>query len=246
MGKMLMAKCRTLQEENEEIGTQAEEGKVSQFYMCIVFSGACQFMCKHASFPLKIGGVWMGCENFPVAFRKASLCFENQRILKYIGNFFQCWSWWIFFEKKRVKFTFILTKCWIWFNYFDTIDFLCWFNLFLCNSFFYADAWIGHETCITEISKCGTQKSIWRSVLNMLWTLGWVNQFMDVSNLCNFDENSNSLPFFGWNYPWLNIFGSCIFDHYCFVACSTVQTNGGADKWCRKIKWNGFYLSLIF
>lgn len=28
MGKMLMAKCRTLQEENEEIGTQAEEGKV--------------------------------------------------------------------------------------------------------------------------------------------------------------------------------------------------------------------------
>lgn len=29
MGKMLMAKCRTLQEENEEIGNQASEGKVS-------------------------------------------------------------------------------------------------------------------------------------------------------------------------------------------------------------------------
>ncbi|CAI8597626.1 unnamed protein product [Vicia faba] len=30
MGKMLMAKCRTLQEENEEIGNQASEGKKSQ------------------------------------------------------------------------------------------------------------------------------------------------------------------------------------------------------------------------
>ena len=28
MGKMLMAKCRTLQEENDEIGNQANEGKV--------------------------------------------------------------------------------------------------------------------------------------------------------------------------------------------------------------------------
>lgn len=28
MGKLLMAKCRTLQEENEEIETQAKEGKV--------------------------------------------------------------------------------------------------------------------------------------------------------------------------------------------------------------------------
>jgi hypothetical protein len=28
-GKMLMAKCRTLQEENEEIGAMASEGKVS-------------------------------------------------------------------------------------------------------------------------------------------------------------------------------------------------------------------------
>ena len=28
-GKMLMAKCRTLQEENEEIGAMASEGKAS-------------------------------------------------------------------------------------------------------------------------------------------------------------------------------------------------------------------------
>lgn len=28
MGKQLMAKCRTLQEENEEIGNEASEGKV--------------------------------------------------------------------------------------------------------------------------------------------------------------------------------------------------------------------------
>ncbi|XVF09333.1 hypothetical protein REPUB_Repub07fG0083600 [Reevesia pubescens] len=33
MGKMLMAKCRTLQEENEEIGTQAEEGKMHELAM---------------------------------------------------------------------------------------------------------------------------------------------------------------------------------------------------------------------
>lgn len=32
MGKMLMAKCRTLQEENEEIGTIASEGKVEISY----------------------------------------------------------------------------------------------------------------------------------------------------------------------------------------------------------------------
>lgn len=31
LGKMLMAKCRTLQEENEEIGAMASEGKVSLF-----------------------------------------------------------------------------------------------------------------------------------------------------------------------------------------------------------------------
>jgi hypothetical protein len=30
-GEMLMAKCRTLQEENEEIGAMASEGKVSRF-----------------------------------------------------------------------------------------------------------------------------------------------------------------------------------------------------------------------
>ncbi|XVF54064.1 hypothetical protein PTKIN_Ptkin05aG0151300 [Pterospermum kingtungense] len=33
MGKTLMAKCRTLQEENEEIGTQAEEGKIHELAM---------------------------------------------------------------------------------------------------------------------------------------------------------------------------------------------------------------------
>lgn len=33
MGKMLMAKCRTLQEENEEIGNQASEGKVLPSYL---------------------------------------------------------------------------------------------------------------------------------------------------------------------------------------------------------------------
>ena len=33
MGKMLMAKCKTLQEENEEIGNQASEGKVFCLYL---------------------------------------------------------------------------------------------------------------------------------------------------------------------------------------------------------------------
>uniref|UniRef100_A0A2P2LTR4 FKBP12-interacting protein of 37 kDa n=2 Tax=Rhizophora mucronata TaxID=61149 RepID=A0A2P2LTR4_RHIMU len=33
MGKMLMAKCRTLQEENEEIGNQAAEGKMHELVM---------------------------------------------------------------------------------------------------------------------------------------------------------------------------------------------------------------------
>lgn len=33
MGKMLMAKCRTLQEENEEIGNQANEGKIHELGM---------------------------------------------------------------------------------------------------------------------------------------------------------------------------------------------------------------------
>lgn len=37
MGKMLMTKCRTLQEENEEIGNQAAEGKVPSCYMYQVF-----------------------------------------------------------------------------------------------------------------------------------------------------------------------------------------------------------------
>ena len=36
MGKMLMAKCRTLQEENEEIGNLASEGKVLQLHCIIV------------------------------------------------------------------------------------------------------------------------------------------------------------------------------------------------------------------
>ena len=36
LGKMLMAKCRTLQEENEEIGAMASEGKASPFtYSCL-------------------------------------------------------------------------------------------------------------------------------------------------------------------------------------------------------------------
>lgn len=35
MGKMLMAKCKTLQEENEEIGNQASEGKVYYFVLCL-------------------------------------------------------------------------------------------------------------------------------------------------------------------------------------------------------------------
>jgi hypothetical protein len=38
MGKMLMAKCRTLQEENEEIGNQASEGKVLPSYLLIAFN----------------------------------------------------------------------------------------------------------------------------------------------------------------------------------------------------------------
>ncbi|KAL2492562.1 FKBP12-interacting protein of 37 kDa [Abeliophyllum distichum] len=33
MGKMLMAKCRTLQEENDEIGNQANEGKMHELSM---------------------------------------------------------------------------------------------------------------------------------------------------------------------------------------------------------------------
>lgn len=37
LGKMLMAKCRTLQEENEEIGAMASEGKVSPFTQAPAF-----------------------------------------------------------------------------------------------------------------------------------------------------------------------------------------------------------------
>ena len=33
MGEMLMAKCTTLVEENEEIGNQASEGKVMLYYL---------------------------------------------------------------------------------------------------------------------------------------------------------------------------------------------------------------------
>ncbi|KAH9623471.1 hypothetical protein KSS87_022148, partial [Heliosperma pusillum] len=33
MGKMLIARCKTLQEENEEIGNQASEGKIKEMSM---------------------------------------------------------------------------------------------------------------------------------------------------------------------------------------------------------------------
>ena len=36
MGKMLMAKCKTLQEENEEIGNQASEGKVKIYFLASI------------------------------------------------------------------------------------------------------------------------------------------------------------------------------------------------------------------
>ncbi|GMQ09974.1 hypothetical protein CsSME_00053164 [Camellia sinensis var. sinensis] len=56
MGKMLMAKCRTLQEENEEIGNQANEGKIHELGMKLAlqksqnaelrsqFEGLCKLM----------------------------------------------------------------------------------------------------------------------------------------------------------------------------------------------------------
>uniref|UniRef100_A0A5B6YXH2 Putative FKBP12-interacting protein n=1 Tax=Davidia involucrata TaxID=16924 RepID=A0A5B6YXH2_DAVIN len=55
MGKMLMAKCRTLQEENEEIGNQANEGKVHELAMKLALQKSqnaelrSQFegLCKH-------------------------------------------------------------------------------------------------------------------------------------------------------------------------------------------------------
>jgi hypothetical protein len=56
-GKMLMAKCRTLQEENEEIGAMASEGKVS--------------------LPIDVGGLNM----VPIY-----LCFSRIRIIGYSLN----------------------------------------------------------------------------------------------------------------------------------------------------------------
>lgn len=55
-GKLLMAKCRTLQEENTEIGREASEGKVSQNYvtyeplhvMEIVSGGKFIFASRHS------------------------------------------------------------------------------------------------------------------------------------------------------------------------------------------------------
>ncbi|KAK3033489.1 hypothetical protein RJ639_032718 [Escallonia herrerae] len=55
MGKMLMAKCRTLQEENEEIGNQAKEGKMHELSMRLALQKSqnvelrSQFegLCKH-------------------------------------------------------------------------------------------------------------------------------------------------------------------------------------------------------
>lgn len=55
MGKMLMAKCRTLQEENEEIGNQAKEGKMHELSMKLALQKSqnselrSQFegLCKH-------------------------------------------------------------------------------------------------------------------------------------------------------------------------------------------------------
>lgn len=38
LGKMLMAKCRTLQAENEEIGEMASEGKVRFLFLCFWLS----------------------------------------------------------------------------------------------------------------------------------------------------------------------------------------------------------------
>lgn len=49
MGKMLMAKCRTLQEENEEIGNQAAEGKVLSlrlpYFICYCLTGVTLDCC---------------------------------------------------------------------------------------------------------------------------------------------------------------------------------------------------------
>ena len=42
MGKAIMAKCKTLQEENDEIGRQNEEGEVLHNYVIMLFM---QSMC---------------------------------------------------------------------------------------------------------------------------------------------------------------------------------------------------------
>ncbi|KAF5817297.1 putative WTAP/Mum2 family protein [Helianthus annuus] len=55
MGKMLMAKCRTLQEENEEIGNQAKEGKIHELSMKLALQKSqnlelrshVEGLCKH-------------------------------------------------------------------------------------------------------------------------------------------------------------------------------------------------------
>jgi len=41
MGKLIMAKCKTLQEENEEIGLQASEGKVLLSYFLHAYQLNC-------------------------------------------------------------------------------------------------------------------------------------------------------------------------------------------------------------
>nr|XP_043635855.1 FKBP12-interacting protein of 37 kDa [Erigeron canadensis] len=55
MGKMLMAKCRTLQQENEEIGNQAKEGKIHELSMKLAMQKSLNVelrnhfegLCKH-------------------------------------------------------------------------------------------------------------------------------------------------------------------------------------------------------
>lgn len=62
MGKMLMAKCRTLQEENEEIGNQAAEGKVLLlfflYFACFFAPSACVHFVLAPS--LVFGSFWKG------------------------------------------------------------------------------------------------------------------------------------------------------------------------------------------
>jgi pre-mRNA-splicing regulator WTAP len=44
LGKMLMAKCRTLQAENEEIGEMASEGKVCPLLLCYLLPNSVFFL----------------------------------------------------------------------------------------------------------------------------------------------------------------------------------------------------------